>query len=83
MYRRIPRVKKITTSNSSFKNNVINSAIFVSFIVVVLAPNVISVSYDDGDNISEARAGTIGMVDYQTLIKNMQTKNYAFQHQLQ
>ena len=56
MYRRILRIKKITTSNSSSRNYVVNSVIVVSFVVIVPASNVISVEYDDKNDVLEVRA---------------------------
>ena len=61
--------KKVQLQTLLQNNHVINSVVFVSFVVVVLSPNVIYVSYDNDDNdkILEARAGTMGKVDLAVL----------------
>ena len=65
MYRRILHLKKSTTSVSSSKTNFINYVVIVFFVVVVPAPNIISVDYDN-DDVLEVREGTMGTVDLVT-----------------
>ena len=64
MYCRILRIKKNKFKLFLKKNNVVNSVVVVSFVVVAPAPNVISVNYDgnNNNNVSEARVGTTGTV---------------------
>ena len=71
MYRRIIRMKKVQLQSLLQKNYVINFVVVVSFVVVVLSPNVIIVNYDyDRGIVLEVRVGTMGTVYFQTLLQN-------------